>query len=75
MAAVGVHVDKQGSSLREDKTRSPLKTRVECRAFVSERILVCLRWHAEEVVVLHGFPMSMKAKQDAGVHSEDAQRC
>ena len=34
--AVGVDVDTQGSSLREDKTYFPLNARVECRAFVSE---------------------------------------
>ena len=33
--------------LREDETHFPLNARVECRAFVSERILVGLRWHAE----------------------------
>ena len=39
-AAVGVDVDAQGSSLREDETHFPFDARVECRAFVSERILV-----------------------------------
>ena len=43
-AAVGVDVDAQGSSLREDESHFPLNARVECCAFVSERILVGLRW-------------------------------
>ena len=38
-AAVGVDVDAKGG-LREDETRFPLNARVECRTFVSERILV-----------------------------------
>ena len=50
-AAVGVHVDAQGSSLREDESHFPLNAKVECRAFVSERILVGLRWHAEKAAV------------------------
>ena len=33
-AAVGVDVDTQRSSLREDVTYSPLNARVECVAFV-----------------------------------------
>ena len=57
-AAVGVDVDAQGSSLREDESHFPLNARVECRAFVSERILVGLRWHAEQAAVFLGFPMS-----------------
>ena len=59
-AAVGVDVDAQGISLREDETHFPINTTVECRAFVSERILVGLRWHAEEAAVLLGFSMSVK---------------
>ena len=55
-----VDVDAQGSSLREDEPHFPLNARVECRAFVSERILVDLRWHAEEAVVFSSFPMSLK---------------
>ena len=58
-AAVGVDVDAQGSSLREDESHFPLDARVECRAFVSERILVGLRWHAEKAAVFLGFPMSL----------------
>ena len=58
-AAVGVDVDAQGSGLREDETHFPLNARVECRAFVSERTLVGLRWHAEKVAVFLGFPMSL----------------
>ena len=58
-AAVGVDADAQGSSLREDESHFPLKARVECRAFVSERILVGLRWHAEKAAVFLGFPMSL----------------
>ena len=50
-AAVGVDVDSQCSGFREDETHFPLNSREECRAFASERILVCLRWHAEEAVV------------------------
>ena len=49
-AAVGVDVDAQGSSLREYESHFPLDARVECRAFVSERILVGLRWHAKKAV-------------------------
>ena len=58
-AAVGVDVDAQSSSLREDETHFPFDARVECRAFVSERILVGLRWHAEKAAVFLGFPMSL----------------
>ena len=58
-AAVSVDVDVQGSSLREDESHFPLNARVECRAFVSERILVGLRWHAEKAAVFLGFPMSL----------------
>ena len=58
-AAVGVDVDAQGSSLREDESHFPLNARVECRAFVSERILVGLRWHPEKAAVFLGFPMSL----------------
>ena len=58
-AAVGVDVDAQGSSLREDESHFPLNARVECRAFVSERILVGLRWHPEKAAVFNGFPMSL----------------
>ena len=47
-STVGVDVDAQGSSLREDETHFPLNPGVECRAFVSATILVGLRWHAEE---------------------------
>ena len=47
-AAVGVDVDAQGIILREDEVHFPLNARVECRAFVSERILVGVRWHAEK---------------------------
>ena len=56
-AAVGVDVDAQGSG--EDETHFPLDARVECRAFVSERILVGLRWHAENAAVFLGFPMRL----------------
>ena len=62
-AAVGVDIDAQGSSLREDESHFSLNARVECRAFVSKRILVgfliCLRWHAEKAAVFLGFPMSL----------------
>ena len=54
-AAVGVDVDAQGS---EDETHFPINTRVECRAFVLERILVGLRWHAEEAAVQNSFATS-----------------
>ena len=53
-AAVGVDVDAQGRGLREDESHFPLNSRVEYRAFVSERILVGLRWHAEEAVLCAG---------------------
>ena len=57
-AAVGVDVDAQVnpqvSGLREDETHFSLNARVECRAFVSERIIVGLRWHAEEAAVFLG---------------------
>ena len=59
-AVVGVDVDAQGSSLGEDETHFSLNARLECRACVSERILVGLRWHAEEAVVFLGFPMRLK---------------
>ena len=62
-AAVGDGVDVQGSSLREDETHFPLNAKVECRAVASERILVGLRWHAEEAVVFLGFPISLKEKK------------
>ena len=62
-AAVGVDVDAQGSGLREDESHFPLNARVECRAFVSERILVGLRWHAEKAAVFLGFPMSLWEKK------------
>ena len=58
-AAVGVDVDAQGSGLREDESHFPLNARVECRAFVSERILVGLRWHPGKAAVFLGFPMSL----------------
>ena len=41
-AAVGVDVDAQGSGLREDESHFPLNARVECCAFVSERIWFAL---------------------------------
>ena len=61
-AAVSVDVDAQGSGLREDESHFPLNASVECHAFVSERILVGLRWHAEKaaVTVFLGFPMSLQ---------------
>ena len=58
-AAVSVDVDALGSSLREDESHFPLNARVEYRAFVSERILVGLRWHTEKAAVFLGFPMSL----------------
>ena len=58
-ATVGVDVDAQGSSLREDENHFPLDARVENRTFVSERILVGLHWHAEKAAVFLGFPMSL----------------
>ena len=58
-AAVGVDVDAKGSGLREDETYFPLNARVECRAFVSGKILVGLRWHAEKAAVFLCFPMSL----------------
>jgi hypothetical protein len=58
-AAVGVDVDAQGSGLPEDETHFPLDARVGCRALVSERILVGLRWHAEKEEEFLGFPMSL----------------
>ena len=62
-AAVCVDVDAQGSSLRENESHFPLNARVECRAFVLERILVGLRWHAEEVVVFLDFPMAVEERR------------
>ena len=32
----------------EDETHFPINSRVDCRAFESERILVGLRWHTEK---------------------------
>ena len=55
-AAVVVDVDAQGSGLREDESHFPLNARGECRAFVSGKILVGLRWHAEKAAVFVGFP-------------------
>ena len=62
-AAVGVDVDAQGSGFREDETHFPFNARVECRAFISERIMVCLLWHAKEAAVFLGFPMSLEEKK------------
>ena len=59
-AAVTIDVDAQSSGFREDKTHFPLNSRLECRAFVSESILVGFCWHAEEAVVFLGFPMSLE---------------
>ena len=74
-AAVGVDVGAQVSGLREDETHFPLNARVECRAFVSERILVGLRWHAEKAAVFPSFPMSLcVGKEDVKVRCECAQR-
>ena len=50
---------RAASSLREDESHFPLNARVECRAFVSERILVGLRWHPEKAAVFLGFPMRL----------------
>ena len=58
-AAVVVDVDAQGSGLREDETYFPLNARVECRAFVSEKVLVGLRWHAQKAAVFLGFLTSL----------------
>ena len=58
-AAVGVDVDTQGSSLRENETHISFHARVEYRACVSERILLSLRWQSEEMVVFLGFLMSL----------------
>ena len=58
-ATVGVDDDAQGSDLREDETHFPLSASVECRAFVSERILVGLRWHTEKATVFLSFSMSL----------------
>ena len=52
-AAVSVDV----GGLREDETHFPLHARVECRAFVLERILVGLSWQAGKAAVFLGFPM------------------
>jgi len=62
-AAVGVDVDAQGSGLRGDDTHFPINARVECRAFVSERILVGLRWHVKEALVFVSLLMSPKDKK------------
>ena len=51
-AAVGVDVDALGSGLREDESHFPLNARVECRAFVSGKILVGLRWHPEKAAAI-----------------------
>ena len=74
-AAVGVDVDAQGSSLREDESHFALNARVECRAFVSERILVGLRWHTEKAAVflwIPRFPDEPVGKEDGEVRSEGA---
>ena len=73
-AAVGVDVDAQGSGLREDESHFPLNARVECRAFVSERILVGLRWLRRGGSIPQ-FPDEPEGKEGVGVHSEGIQRC
>ena len=62
-AAVRVDVDAQGSSLREVVTHFTLHAKAICRLFVSKGMLVGLSWHAEEAVVILGFPMSLKEKK------------
>ena len=61
-AAVGIHVDTHGSSLGEDEMHFALNATLGCREFIATRILVCLRWHDEEAVVLLGFLMSLEKK-------------
>ena len=58
--ATGVDAETHGSCLREDddETHLTLNTR-KCHTFVSERILVGLRWHSEEAVVFLSFLISM----------------
>ena len=58
-AAVGVDVDAQDSSLREDETHFPINARVKCRVFVSERILLGVCLHTEKEAVFLGLPMSL----------------
>ena len=74
-AAVGVDVDAQGSSLREDESHFPLNARVECRAFVSERILVGFALAHQKGGSIPRFPDEPVGKEDVEVRSEGAQRC
>ena len=75
-AAVGVDVDAQGSSLREDEPHFPLNARVECRAFVSERILVvCAGTPKRKGGSVPRFPDEPVGKEEVEVRSEGAQRC
>ena len=64
----------QGSGLHGDATHFPLNARVECRSVISERLLVGLRWHAEEAVVFLGFTDEPGGKEHIDVHGEGAQR-
>ena len=60
-SAVAVNVDAQGSGLGEDETDVYPNARVECRVFVSERMLVGLRWHAHAGFTTHSsriFPLA-----------------
>ena len=73
-AAVGVGVDAQGSGFREDDTCLLFIPEYNA-AFVSKRILVGLRWHAEEAVVFLGFPMYLSTASPEApfrtLHSEN----
>ena len=66
-SAVGVD-DAQGSGLREDDTHFPLNAGVECRAFVSERILVGLA--CRKGGSIPRFPDEPEGKVDVEVRSE-----
>jgi hypothetical protein len=76
-AADGVDVDAQGSGLCEDETHFPLNARIECRAFVSARILVGFRFAlaCRKGGSIPRFPDEPVGKEDVEARTEGAQRC
>jgi hypothetical protein len=72
--AVGVDVDTQGSSLREDETRLLLNARVECHALVLERILSGPGWFALALRRGDGIPWFPDEKPE-GKENAGKRRC
>ena len=73
-AAVGVDVDAQGSSLREDETHFPLNARVECRVCIGKNP----GWFAlarRKGGSIPRFPDEPVGKEDGEVRSEGVKRC